>query len=150
MAIWIDDLMPQRDEYLDMSDAARAMLIELWCAVKVARGDGYMKLSRLPRASDLWTPETQEELVTHGWMHIGKTGCGTENCPAGIEGYALFHNYLKRQESSLDQKRREATALESRKEGARATNHKRWHIERQVSDPNCDLCFPTSASVVSL
>ncbi len=150
MAIWIDDLLPRRDEWLDMSFQARVLLVDLWCAVKVAKGDGFLKESRLPRESDAWSPEAQSELVANGWLHVGKTGCKTEHCPTGITGYVLLHNYLKRQESSVDQKRREAIAKEARTEAAKATNHKRWHVDRQQSDKNCDLCFPTSGSVVSL
>jgi hypothetical protein len=146
MAIWIDDLMPRRDEWLDMSFQARVLLIDLWCAVKVAKGDGYMKESRLPRESDAWSPETQEELVTHGWIHIGQTGCGTEHCPAGMHGFVLFHNYLARQESSLDQKRRQAIDRERKRDAAKATNHKRWHVDRGISDIACDLCHPQQTS----
>lgn len=146
MAIWIDDLMPKRDEWLDMSFQARVLLIDLWCAVKVAKGDGFMKVSRLHRESDAWSPEALDELVANGWLHIGKTGCNTDTCPTGIEGYALLHNYLARQESSTEQKRRLAISRERKRDAAKATNHKRWHVDRGMSDIACDLCVPSQSS----
>ena len=113
MALWIDDLLPDQDKYLDLSFRARACLVEVWCYAKRSRSDGVIKLERLHRASDAFAPEVKDELIAGGWWHEGGRGCGDETCPKGISGYVVLHDFLEHQESAKRQSERIQNARKS-------------------------------------
>lgn len=136
MAIWVDDLLPEKEKYLDLSFRARACLYEVWCYAKRSGSNGVVKIERLSRASDAFTPKVMEELVEARWWHKGGEGCGDDSCPRGIDGYVVLHDFTDHQESAANMSAR----IERRRDASRKANHKRWHIERGIQDPICPYC----------
>lgn len=118
MALWIDDLLPDQDKYLDLSFRARACLVEIWCFAKRSKSDGVVKVQRLHRASDAFSPEVMAELIDNNWWHEGGRGCGTESCPRGIDGYVVLHDFVDHQESAKAQSQRIQKAREKKREDA--------------------------------
>lgn len=136
MALWIDDTLPDQDEWLDMTPQARAALIELWAYCKRARNNGVIKTTRLHKASDAYDGNVGKELIAFGWLHKDGTGCGTDTCPKGVDGVSVMHNFVRHQESAKDMSAR----IEARREGGRKGNHKRHHVEKNRHDPTCGYC----------
>ena len=130
MALWIDDLLPDQDKYLDLSFRARACLVEVWCYAKRSRSDGVIKVERLHRASDAFAPEVMDELIAVGWWHEGGKGCGDETCPKGISGYVVLHDFLEHQESAKRQSKR---ISDSRKAAQNRADARRAFMESHVA-----------------
>lgn len=136
MGLWIDDTLSEQDRWLDMSAEARACLIDLWLYCRRAKNDGVIKEARLKKASDLLTASVRSELIDQHWMHRGGKGCGTDTCPKGIAGVVVMHDYLQHQESARDM----TTRIDRGRELSKRGNHKRWHIDRGIVDPDCRFC----------
>lgn len=136
MALWLDDTLSEQDRWLDMTPAARACLIELWLYCKRARNNGCIKTGRLHRVADSWTPEVMSELLEHRWLHRDGQGCGSDDCPQGVKGITVMHNFLQHQESAKDMSLR----IERSRERSQKGNHKRWHTDRGVFDDQCKWC----------
>lgn len=130
MALWIDDLLPDQDKYLDLSFRARACLVEVWCYAKRSRSDGVIKVERLHRASDAFAPEVMDELIAVGWWHEGGKGCGDETCPKGISGYIVMHDFLEHQESA---KRQSERIRNSRASAQKKADARRRYMETHVA-----------------
>ena len=130
MALWIDDLLPDQDKYLDLSFRARACLVEVWCYAKRSRSDGVIKIERLHRASDAFAPEVMDELIAVGWWHEGGKGCGDETCPKGISGYVVLHDFLEHQESA---KRQSERIRNSRVSAQKKADARRRYMETHVA-----------------
>ncbi|MGZ6589334.1 MAG: hypothetical protein ACXVHX_34330 [Solirubrobacteraceae bacterium] len=136
MGLFIADELTEADEWLEMSHAARTSLVELWSYCKRAGNNGVIKTVRLHRASDAYTPEVLAELIAHGWAHKDGTGCGTDFCPPGLDGYTVMHNYVRWQESASEKRAR----IEQKSEAGKRGMHKRWHTNKGIKDPSCEFC----------
>jgi hypothetical protein len=142
MAIWLNDTIHREREFYSMSGDAIATLIELWCESRLAKNDGVFETERLHRVADHFSKAVLEELVDNGWLHRDATGCGTDWCPIGAEGYVVVHNVAGRQESRLLVGERSKRSLEAKREAGRKTNHERWHVQRGITSLDCSLCVP--------
>lgn len=118
MALWIDDSLPDKEKYLNLSFRARACLLEVWCYSKRAKSDGVVFDGRLARASDAYNDAMRTELIRAGWWHEGGHGCGSETCPRGIDGTVVLHDFLEHQETSTEATKRRQASLRHKKERA--------------------------------
>lgn len=136
MAVWVDDTLPEQDEWAEMSDSACRALIEIWAFCKRSRNNGVIKNHRLCDASKRAKGKVLSELVLNNWLHPDGTGCGSAHCPKGVQGVTVVHNYVLRQESATDT----AARIEKSREKSRKGNHTRWHVDGGRFDPTCSFC----------
>lgn len=137
MAVWIDDLMTERDKWKDMSAEGQAALIELMTMCKRSGNDGMFRPDRLEDVRNLRRyPNAFDELLEAGWVHPLGFGCGTEHCPPGIPGYHVFHDFLQRNETAEEMTKR----IESKSAGGKKGNHIKWHVKKNVTKPGCRFC----------
>jgi hypothetical protein len=137
MAVWVDDTLPDQDEWADMSDAACRALIEIWAFCKRSRNDGVIKNHRLTDASKRAKGRVHEELVANGWIHPNGTGCASDDCPKGVAGVTIVHNFLRHQESAVNL----AARIEAGRKKSQKANHVRWHVNGDRFDPTCWFCL---------
>lgn len=137
MALWLDDLMTERDKWKDMSAEGQASLIELMTLCKRSGNDGMFNPDRLEDVRNLRRyPNAFKELQEAGWVHPIGYGCGTEYCPPGLPGYYVLHDFLQRNESAAEMTKR----IESKSSGGRKGNHVKWHVNKGVVKPSCRFC----------
>lgn len=128
MALWIDDTLSEQERWWGMSTAARTCLIELWLYCRRSRNDGVIATQRLHRASDAFSAEVYDELITNRWCHKDASGCGSDTCPKGAEGFTVMHDYLEHQESASDMSNRIERQRQKKREGkARAATWRDTH-----------------------
>lgn len=122
MWIMVHNEMPEHPKIDPLSDAAFRLLVWWWCYCSRHNTDGKI-------AAAIWTKRgtkrTRDELVGAGLVDLL------------VDGDVEVHDYLDIQRS---------TAEIEQSKSARATagilgNHRRWHLNRRTSDPNCPLCL---------
>jgi hypothetical protein len=84
------------------------------------------------RASKKVRDELEAELVH-------RPGHTCRKCPPVPEGHVLMHDYLDWQRSSAQIDARKAL----RSEGGKWGGHRRWHIGKGITDPECGYCNGT-------
>lgn len=105
-----------------MSMQARLHLLALWADCNEFLTDGIV------HRDDLFAegPDVAAELVSRGWLH-----------PCEDDALYYCHDYLKHQKSRAYVEGRRATKASRGAAGA----HKRWHVKRGITDPECPLCI---------
>lgn len=74
------------------------------------------------------------ELVRVELWHGSDHEC--EHCVQPSPGGIVIHDFLEYNPDASSV----AAARESKSDGGRLGNHVRWHVQRGVTDPRCDLC----------
>jgi hypothetical protein len=117
----IHDGMPDHPKVDGLSDAAFRLLVTMWCWCSRHLTDG-----QIPKAT---------------WEKRGKQKVRDELVAAGLadlreDGSVCMHDYTQHQRTA-----EEVQAIrESRSESGSVGNHKRWHVARGITDPECDHC----------
>lgn len=123
--IRVHDGMPDHPKIDALSDKAFRLLIETWCWCSRHLTDG-----QVPRAT--WnrrgTPKVRRELVEAGLVE-----------DHGSDG-VVMHDYLEHQRSRAQVE----DINDARREASIKGNHRRWHVGKGRTDPNCPLCDPIS------
>jgi len=127
------------------SDAFRLLVLAyFWCADN--RTDGVV-----PRADlDLIAPrmlsreQAAEECAQLGILHPARDKCGSTDCTGyqDVDGWVI-HDYLADNPSRAAIETREAaakTVQAGKSSGGRHGNHRRWHTQRGLVDPECEYC----------
>lgn len=120
--IAVDDEMPEHDKIEPLSDAAFRLLVETWCYCSRRLNDGVM-------AASVWkkrgTPGSRKALEDAGLV--------TQLADGNYEA----HDYLDMQRSAA-----EAAALRAKRStAAKVGNHRRHHVAKGVTSPECDYCL---------
>lgn len=113
--------MPRHEKVEALSDRAFRVLIESWCYCAEQRTDGRIGAAKWSRTA---TPKVRSELVKGGLIDPES------------DGSVFMHGFLEWQMSRDDV----ADNHEARRRGGQLTTHQRWHVERNVIEPNCPLC----------
>lgn len=117
----IHDGMPDHPKVDGLSDAAFRLLVTLWCWCSRHLTDGAIPPAVWRKRADA---AVRDELVEVGLVDV------TE------DGSVQMHDYTQHQRTA-----EEVQAIrEARSESGAVGNHKRWHVDRGVVDPNCDRC----------
>lgn len=116
----LDHGMPENRKVMGLSDAAFRLYIEAICWCSRQESDGHIPVAFIKR---LGRAKVVRELVECGLLD------------EAVGGY-MVHDYLDFQRSS-----EEIEAYRSAKGEAGALgNHKRWHVARRRTDPDCEFC----------
>lgn len=94
--------------------------------------DGVLDAAELE--SVLATRPLVAELVRVELWHGPEHGC--EHCVQPPKGGIVIHDFLEYNPDASSV----AAARESKSDGGRLGNHVRWHVQRGLTDPRCDLC----------
>jgi hypothetical protein len=119
--IVIHDGMPDHPKVEDLSDKAFRALVRLWCYCGQHLTDGVVKAAALKRRA---SPAVQRELVA------------AELIEERPDGSVEMHDYLDWQRSSAEV----LAVIETKKRAGQRGNHQRWHVERNLVDPDCAWC----------
>lgn len=121
--ILLHDRMPDHEKIAPLTDAAFRRLIEGWCWCSVNHKDGWMPLPVWKRMASANVRKTLRE-----------SGLVVEDEKANR---AVFHDYLDIQRSQAEiQELKDAKS----KAGIKG-NHRRYHVNKGVRDPECSLCL---------
>lgn len=120
--ILVHDRMPYHRKIKPLSDGAFRLLIEAWCwCGEYVETNGHME-------DDVWQtmgrPATRTELVRRGLVEEH-------------DGYVEIHDWLDIQRSAAEVEKLRAQKSEAGKLG----NHRRHHVAKRVSAPDCPLCL---------
>ena len=119
--ILVHDRMPSHDKIAPLTDTAFRLMIEAWCLASVLGKDG----KRLRRTWDaMGTKNSRVELTEGGLIEL-------------TAAHATVHDYLDIQRSQVEI----GKAKEKKSKASRIANHRRWHINKGVSDPECEFCL---------
>lgn len=124
--VWfkIDDTFSLHPKILDAGNAAVGLWVRAGAWSMQQLTDGF-----IPRhvAAQLGTTTQARRLVDAG-LWVEKP-----------DGYA-FHDWTEYQPSRIQIHANRADTETSHRAGATYTNHKRWHLARNTTDPGCPLC----------
>lgn len=112
-------------KWLRLTDKARIYLLELWGHCNEFRTDGMVEDFIL----DARGPKISQELVKVGWVEITHD-----------PNVFYMHDYLDHQPSKAEIEERIADKRTAGGKGGKRSAHTRWHTNRGVIDPKCDLC----------
>lgn len=116
----VDHGMPENRKVMGLTDGAFRLYIEAICWCSRQESDGHIPSSFISR---LGKAKAVRELTEAGLLDDA------------VGGY-MVHDYLDFQRSS-----EEIAAYRSAKGDAGAFgNHKRWHVARRRTDPDCEFC----------
>lgn len=119
--IRVHDGMPDHPKIEPLSDAAFRLLVSTWCWNSRYLTDGHVPAAtRAKRGkAKVW-----DELIAAGLADVNEDGSLT------------MHHYTEHQRTA-----EEVQAIrDARAESGALGNHKRWHVARGVTDPECDHC----------
>lgn len=119
--IRVHDGIEDHPKVAALSDKAFRLLITTWGWCSRHRTDGRVPL---PVWKKRGTKGARDELERAGLVE-----------PHG--DHVLMHDYLEHQRSA----ELIAEKVEAKRRGARLGNHRRWHEERGVHDPECEFCL---------
>lgn len=112
-----------------LSDKAFRLLIETWAWCSRQRTDGRVPLETWKRRS---TGKARAELIANGL--------------ATVDGTTVeMHDYLAWQRSADEI----AEKVAAKQNAGLIGNHRRWHTDRGVSDPDCRFCIAEASQVRS-
>lgn len=119
VAVSVD--MPDHPKIEYLSDKAFRLVIRAWCYSRKHLTDGRIDGRKW---NTLAPPKVRRELIDEGIVE------------EQANGSVQLHGFLDWQQSraQIDEKRGEQSR------GATTTNHQRWHVARNVIDPDCTLC----------
>lgn len=130
--IRVHDGMDEHPKIEPLSDKAFRVLMSTWFWCSRNRTDGRVSAASWAKRG---TPKVRRELEAE-LVHRHGHSCPT--CQAVPAGYVQVHDYLEHQRSAEEI----AAAAEKKATGGRIGNHRRWHIDAGVIDPNCEFCPP--------
>ncbi|MCG3757385.1 hypothetical protein [Amycolatopsis sp. Poz14] len=119
--IRVHDGIEDHPKVAALSDKAFRLLITTWGWCSRHRTDGRVPV---PVWKKRGTKGARDELERAGLVE-----------PHG--DHVLMHDYLEHQRSA----ELIAEKVEAKKRGARLGNHRRWHEERGIHDPECEFCL---------
>lgn len=119
--IRVHDGMPDHPKVDVLSDKAFRLLVSSWCWCNRQRTDGRIPAARWKKQA---TPKARRELIAAGLA---------EELPAGD---VQMHDYLDWQRSATEI----AELKAAKSQGGSFGNHKRWHLDRGIQDPDCTHC----------
>lgn len=108
-----------------ISKDARLWLLELWGYCNEFRTDGMVHRSVLEEEGT----KVAAELLSANWVEV----------TADPDEFYM-HDYLAHQPSASEIEERMAANREASARGGKKASHTRWHVNRGIIDPNCDLC----------
>jgi hypothetical protein len=157
MWIKVHDQMPEHPKIGGLSDRAFRLLIETWCWCKRQRNDGRFPLAAWQR---MGTARTRAELEAgqHPLVEIitepadlasiaSIAEIANHETPRSPEPRYLvvIHDWLTWQTSNDEITERR----EKRRRAGSIGNHKRWHLRKDVVDPECEHCSQDRNTVAS-
>lgn len=119
--IRVHDGMPDHPKVEPLSDAAFRLLVTTWCWSSRYLTDGHVSATVKSKRgkAKLWA-----ELVSAGLAD------------AHEDGSLTMHHYTGHQRTAD-----EVRTIQAGKAAAGSLgNHKRWHVDRSITDPECDHC----------
>lgn len=119
--IRVHDGMPDHPKVEPLSDAAFRLLVTTWCWNSRYLTDGHVPAAtRAKRGkAKVW-----DELIDAGLVDVYE------------DGSLMMHHYTEHQRTA-----EEVQAIRDARAGSGALgNHKRWHVGRGITDPECDHC----------
>lgn len=119
--IRVHDGMPDHPKVLPLSDKAFRLLVETWAWCSHHLTDGLVTAAVWKKRS---TPAARKQLIAAGLAEV------LDN------GDIQMHDYLEHQRSAAEVAERIAAKSKSGTLG----NHVRHHVQRGISDPNCEHC----------
>jgi hypothetical protein len=119
----LTDEFPEHPKVIGLSDAAFRAQVELICWSNRNRRDGQIP----PGLARKYDSDVIDELLTEGLIE------------SDGKGYSI-HDYLEHNPSKVEIEERIAEKRERGSKGGKSSAHKRWHLDRGVIDPDCDLC----------
>lgn len=91
----LDDNFPEHLKVDALSDAAFRLHVAAMCYCAKQLSDGHMTADRPARLVRNFRRATLNELLRAGLWHTRGEGCGTNTCPAGVDGEYAIHDYLQ-------------------------------------------------------
>jgi hypothetical protein len=119
--IRVHDGMPDHPKVDGLSDKAFRLLVETWCWCNRQKTDGRVPAARWRKQH---TKKARQELID---------GRLAEELPGGD---IQMHDYLEHQRSAVEM----ADMRAVKSQGGTFGNHKRWHVDRGLKDPDCAHC----------
>lgn len=119
--ILLHDRMPDHEKIAPLTDAAFRRLVKGWCWCSVNHKDGWMPWVVW---EGMTTPGQRTELENAGLVEHGGDR-------------AVFHDYLDIQRSQAEIADLKAAKSKAGIKG----NHRRYHVNKGVRDPECPLCL---------
>lgn len=130
--IKVHDGLPDHPKIEGLSDKAFRILVSTWCWSKRQHNDGLFRVDAWKRRGPARARAELETEMVHGHDHA----CC--RCPPVPVGYVRLHDYLEHQTPTAEI----AAKQEDRRTASIRANHRRWHTNRKVTDPDCPLCDP--------
>lgn len=121
--VCLTDEYPDNPKIVGLSDAAFRAHVELICWSNRKRQDGKIPAGMARRYGD----DVMAELEDAGL--IDRTETGRE-----------LHDYLEHNPSADEIAERMADKKKRAAVGGKKSSHRRWHVERGISDPDCEFC----------
>jgi hypothetical protein len=128
--IKVHDGMPDHWKIEALSDRAFRLLVETWCWCSRHLNNGRFPMSSWQRRG---TPKARKEIEAIGLVE------------ADGDGWVQMHDYLEHQRSAEQVE----DIREKKRRAAAQGNHKRWHEDRSIVDPECGFCNPGSIAGAS-
>lgn len=137
--VMFNDQFPILREVDGLSDGAFRLHTSafFWCARNGT--DGFIPAEDIQLVSPrLRAPERfAEECVARRAWHDAQADCGSEHCLSVAAGPGwILHDFLEHNPTGQEMTARKA----GKSSGGKLGNHRRWHVERGISDPTCDWC----------
>lgn len=138
--IRFDDQYPMLRKVAGMSDAAFRLHTAaiFWCAWNDTGGFVPEEDLDLVCAQVRDPARFAAECVRRGAWHMADQACGSDDCPEprDEDGWVI-HDYLIYPAGD------EMEVTEKKSSGGKWGNHKRWHEQRGITDPECQWCTPS-------
>lgn len=120
---------PRHRKIRGLSDKAFRLHVNLMALCNEDRNDGVISKQDL----EMFGPKAGKELLT------ARAGNNPLVHPLNDGTYQL-HDYLKHQNSRLQIEELVNDRQAAGKRGGTQSAHKRWHVDRGVFSPDCELC----------
>lgn len=115
---------PRHRKIRGLSDKAFRLHVTLMGLCNEDRNDGIISRADL----DMLGTKPGKELIDKQLIH------------ATNDGQYQLHDYLKHQNSRTEIEALIADKQAAGRRGGTKSAHKRWHLDRNIIDPNCELC----------
>lgn len=115
---------PRHRKIRGLSDKAFRLHVTLMALCNEDRNDGIISQLDL----DQMGKPAGRELLTKKLVH-----------PAA-DGEYVLHDYLKHQNSRAEIEKHISEAQKAGAKGGKLSAHKKWHVDRGIVNPDCELC----------
>ena len=116
---------PRHRKIRPLTDKAFRLHVTLMGLCNEDRNDGIISKQDL----EMMGPKPGKELVEKQLVH------------AIAEGNYQLHDYLQHQNSRAEIEELSAEKQQAGSKGGKRSAHKKWHLDRGIVNPDCDLCL---------